>query len=142
MTPTRDAPLRVLLVDDQHLVRTGFGRIFRDEPGLDVIGEAENGAEAVRMTAELAPDVVLMDIQMPVMNGVDATRAIRALEVERGLAATPILALSANVMRHQVEEYLAAGMNGFVAKPIEIAVLVDAIERVVAERDTVRRAAA
>ena len=66
---------------------------------------------------------------MPVMNGVEATAAIRRLESERDLPPVPILALSANVMHHQVAEYLTAGMNGFVPKPIEIAHLLDAIDR-------------
>ena len=91
-----------------------------------------DGAEALAAFREAAYDIVLMDVQMPVMNGVDAVRAIRALEAERGLAATPILALSANVMRHQIDEYLAAGMTGFVAEPIEVAALVGAIEAAVA----------
>jgi CheY-like chemotaxis protein len=69
-----------------------------------------------------------MDIQMPVMNGVDATRAIRAAEAAKALPAVPILALSANVMPHQVSEYLAAGMNRFVAKPIDMAALIGAME--------------
>jgi signal transduction histidine kinase/CheY-like chemotaxis protein len=87
-----------------------------------------DGSEAVAAFASERFDLVLMDVQMPVMNGVDATLAIRALEAERGLAPTPILALSANVMRHQIDDYLAAGMNGFVAKPIEMAALIGAIE--------------
>ena len=83
-----------------------------------------------------------MDIQMPVMNGVDAVRAIRALEAERGQSPTPILALSANVMRHQIEEYLAAGMTGFVAKPIEMAALVGGIEQALAGAAETQSAAA
>ncbi|MBT9470259.1 MAG: ATP-binding protein [Pseudomonadota bacterium] len=87
-----------------------------------------NGREAVDAFAAGNFEVVLMDVQMPVMNGVEATAAIRRLEAERGLAATPILALSANVMSHQVTEYLAAGMSGFIPKPIESAKLLAAIE--------------
>src|SRR4030095_15864133 len=87
----------------------------------------EDGQEAADAFRAERFDLVLMDVQMPVMNGVDATLAIRAIEAEQGLAPTPILALSANVMRHQIDEYLAAGMNGFVAKPVEMAALVGAI---------------
>ncbi|ODT86006.1 ATP-binding protein [Phenylobacterium sp. SCN 70-31] len=90
---------------------------------------AGDGAEVVEAFEAGRFDLILMDIQMPVANGVDAARAIRALEAQRGLPPTPILALSANVMPHQIEEYRAAGMNGFVAKPIEMAVLIEAIER-------------
>jgi signal transduction histidine kinase len=87
-----------------------------------------NGREAVDAFAGGLFEIVLMDVQMPVMNGVEATAAIRRLEVARGLPATPILALSANVMSHQVAEYLAAGMTGFVPKPIEGAKLLAAMD--------------
>ena len=87
-----------------------------------------NGREAVEAFAHGRFEIVLMDVQMPVMNGVEATAAIRRLEAERGLPTTPILALSANVMSHQVAEYLAAGMSGFIPKPIEGAKLIAAIE--------------
>jgi CheY-like chemotaxis protein len=73
-------------------------------------------------------DLVLMDIQMPEVNGVEASVAIRALEMKEGRARTPILALSANVMSHQIREYLDAGMCGFVSKPIKAADLVGAIQ--------------
>jgi CheY-like chemotaxis protein len=72
-------------------------------------------------------DLILMDIQMPVMDGIAAARAIRASERGSGRARTPIIALTANALTHQVEEYLAAGMDGHVAKPIEIAKLYEAI---------------
>ena len=101
-----------------------------------------DGREAVEAFAAEHFDLILMDVQMPVMNGVDATQAIRAIEAERGLSPIPILALSANVMRHQIDEYLAAGMNGFVAKPIEMAALIAAMERALAEREAPRSAAA
>src|SRR5690606_3490919 len=70
--------VRVLLADDQQLVRAGFRSILKHEPDLEVVGEAANGAEAVRMAEELSPDVVLMDIRMPVMDGLTATRHILA----------------------------------------------------------------
>jgi CheY-like chemotaxis protein len=64
-----------------------------------------------------------MDIQMPVLNGVEATREIRRIEAERGLGRIPIVAVTANAMKHQVEEYLAAGLDAHIAKPIDIAKL-------------------
>ena len=95
--------------------------------GVDVTMVA-NGREAVEAFAAEPFDVVLMDVQMPEMNGVDATRAIRAMEAAEGRAATPILALTANVMSHQLESYLAAGMDGHIAKPLDVASLYGAIE--------------
>src|SRR6185436_11033068 len=95
--------------------------------GVDLRLTAD-GREALDIFTQGDFDLVLMDIQMPVMNGIDAVRAIRALEARRGQKPTPILALSANVMRHQIDEYIAAGMNGFVAKPIDMATLIGGIE--------------
>ncbi len=89
---------------------------------------AANGREAVEAYKTQAFELILMDAQMPEMNGVEATLAIRAFEAEHGRSAIPILALSANVMSHQVAEYLAAGMTGFVPKPIEASKLFEAIE--------------
>ena len=71
-------PVRVLLVDDHDLVRAGFRALLDLEPGFEVVGEAENGAEAIRAAQALAPDVICMDVQMPVMDGIEATRALLA----------------------------------------------------------------
>ena len=78
-------------------------------------------------------DAILMDVQMPVMDGVQATRAIRAAEAAGGRARIPIIALSANAFQHQVHEYLAAGMDAHVPKPIELNALQAALERVLEE---------
>jgi CheY-like chemotaxis protein len=91
---------------------------------INVVGDGE---EAVRAFKEGAFDLVLMDVQMPNLNGVEATMAIRAFEVEEHRPRTPILALSANVMSHQLRDYAAAGMDGCVAKPIDAAALIDSI---------------
>jgi signal transduction histidine kinase len=133
-------PVRILAAEDNRTNQVLLSAMLA--PVGAELRIAENGAEAVEAFAAGAYDLVLMDVQMPVMNGVDATRAIRALEAEAGRAPTPILALSANVMRHQTEEYLAAGMDGFVAKPIEMAALFAAIEDALAARDPAQEAAA
>jgi signal transduction histidine kinase/ActR/RegA family two-component response regulator len=129
--PAAELPaLRILAAEDNKTNQLLLAALL-DPLGVKLTLTAD-GAEALAAFRAETFDLVLMDVQMPVMNGVDAVRAIRALEAERGDAATPILALSANVMRHQIDEYLAAGMTGFVAKPIEMAALVAAIARALA----------
>ena len=133
-------PIRVLAAEDNKTNQLLLTAML-DPLGAHVHVTAD-GRETVAAFEAERFDLVLMDVQMPVMNGVDATLAIRAIEAERGLAPTPILALSANVMRHQIDEYLAAGMDGLVAKPIEMAALIGAIEHALAETQTARSAAA
>jgi signal transduction histidine kinase len=122
--------LRILAAEDNRTNRTLLGAML--EPLGAELRLAADGCEAVELFRAEPFDVVLMDVQMPGMNGVEATLAIRAFERETGRAATPIVALSANVMRHQVEGYYAAGMTGFVAKPVSMAGLFSAIERAAA----------
>ena len=123
--PSDERPLRILAAEDnavnQLVLKTLLGQVGI-EPVL--VG---NGQEAVAAWEAGDWDVILMDVQMPVMDGVAATRQIRRLEAQSGRAATPIIALTANALRHQVEGYLAAGVDGVVAKPIQIAQLFDAI---------------
>jgi two-component system, sensor histidine kinase len=90
---------------------------------------AEDGAQAVAAWQASEFDVILMDIQMPVLDGLEAARAIRAAEAAEGRRRTPIVALSANAMTHQVRDYLAAGMDAHVPKPIEL----DRLQAVMAE---------
>jgi CheY-like chemotaxis protein len=90
----------------------------------------ENGEQAVKVWAEGEWDLILMDIQMPILNGVEATRAIREQEAARGLPRTPIIALTANAMAHHLLEYGAAGLDGHVAKPIQVDQLFGAINAV------------
>ena len=123
--------LRVLAAEDNRTNRLLLEAML-SPLGLE-LQLASDGSEAVEMFRDGDFDLVLMDVQMPVMNGVDAAQAIRALERAEGRRPTPILALSANVMRHQIDEYLAAGMNGFVAKPIAMATLLAAIEKVLSK---------
>ena len=134
--------VKVLLADDEQLVRAGLKLILEAEDDIEVVGEAGDGAQAVELTRRLDPDVVLMDVQMPVMDGVEAARTIRAAEVALGGPRIPILALTANALVHQVESYLAAGMDGHVSKPIELTRLYDAIETALASAATARAAAA
>ncbi len=124
-------PLRVLAAEDiptNQLVLKTIMQSF----GVD-IDMVENGRLAVEAWLAEPYDLVLMDIQMPEMDGIAATRAIRAAEAEQGRPHTPIIAVSANAMAHQVKDYLAAGMDGHVAKPIELAKLHAAIEAALAK---------
>lgn len=123
--------VRVLLADDEQLVRAGFRLILESEPGLEVIGEAGNGAEAVELTRALDPDVVLMDVQMPEMNGLEATRRIAALGRKD---TSRVLILTTFEVDEYVYEALRAGASGFLLKRTPAADLVAGI-RVVAGGD-------
>ncbi|MCM3883350.1 response regulator transcription factor [Frankia sp. R82] len=115
-------PLSVLLVDDQPLLRLGFRMILSSQPGLAVAGEAEDGAEAIRMAAELAPDVVLMDIRMPGIDGIEATRQIIAAG-----GATKVLILTTFDIDQYAYAALRAGASGFLLKDVRPADLHSAI---------------
>ncbi|WP_293905199.1 ATP-binding protein [Phenylobacterium sp.] len=125
--------LRLLIAEDNPINRLVLKSLL-EQAGLDpcIVG---NGAEAVEAWRAEAWDVVLMDVQMPVMDGPTATRTIRELEAAAGRPRTPILGLTANAMAHQVAEYLAGGMDAVVTKPIEIRKLFDALEALLADQD-------
>jgi DNA-binding NarL/FixJ family response regulator len=108
--------LRVFIADDQPLMRAGFRMILEAEPDLEIVGEATNGREAVAEAGRLRPDVVLMDVRMPEMDGIEATRAIRALAGEA--SKTPIIALTADAVVGQLEQFQDAGIDGILLKPI------------------------
>ncbi len=125
---TRPEPIRVLLVDDQPLLRTGFRMILDAEPDLRVVGDAGDGREALAAVRRHRPDVVLMDIRMPVMDGVAATRALAAPDSD---PPTRILILTTFDLDEYVVEALRAGASGFLLKDVPPEELVAAI-RVVA----------
>ncbi|MDQ3610711.1 MAG: response regulator transcription factor [Actinomycetota bacterium] len=120
--------IRVLLVDDQALVRAGFRALLDATDGLEVVGEAADGAQAVTSCRELRPDVVLMDIRMPVEDGLSATKRIAA---DPDLAATRIVVLTTFLLDEYVFAALRAGAGGFLLKDCEPAELLRAV-RVVA----------
>ena len=103
--------IRVLLVDDQSMVRAGLRMLLAKEPDIEVVAEAENGLEAVAKAARVNPEVVLMDIRMPVLNGVEATR--RILEADESAR---VLILTTFDLDEYVYEALRAGASGFVLK--------------------------
>ncbi len=103
--------MRVLVVDDHAIVRQGILRLLNDEPDVEVIGEAENGKVALDMAQALWPDVVLMDISMPVMNGVEATRAICST-----CPGVRVIGLSMFTAAEQEQTLRAAGAVGYASK--------------------------
>jgi DNA-binding NarL/FixJ family response regulator len=127
MTP----PIRVVVADDQALVRSGFLALLRSEDGIEVVGEAANGYEAVTVVKAERPDVILMDIRMPEMDGLEATRVITADPV---LTAVRILVLTTFDLDAYVHEALRAGASGFLLKDTLPAELLAAV-RVVAAGD-------
>jgi len=120
--------IRILIADDQSLVRTGFRMILDAEPDLDVVGEAVNGREAVDKAKAAKPDVILMDIRMPDLDGIEATRRIVA---EGGEEAPKILMLTTFDLNEYVYEALRAGASGFLLKDVPAEQLADGV-RVVA----------
>ncbi|MFB6832141.1 response regulator [Streptomyces hydrogenans] len=122
-------PVRVLLVDDQPLVRSGLRMLMAHDPDLEVVGEAATGAEAVRLAGEIDPGVVVMDIRMPVMDGIEATRLITA-----GPATARVLVLTTFDEDDHVYGALRAGASGFVVKDMALDDILAAV-RVVASGD-------
>jgi len=120
------ANLRILAAEDNSVNQLVLKTLLM-QVGIDPMVVAD-GSEALAAWREHDWDLILMDVQMPIMDGPTATRAIREAERTRGRARTPIVALTANAMAHQIAEYRAAGMDGFVAKPIDIEKLFTAIE--------------
>lgn len=123
--------IRVLLADDQALVRAGFRVLLDTAEDIEVVGEAANGDEAVALVHEKRPDVVLMDIRMPSLDGLEATRRIIA---DKELAGVRVLILTTFEVDEYVFEALRSGASGFVVKDIEPSELLQAV-RVVARGD-------
>src|SRR5690242_10069797 len=117
-----DVKTRVLLVDDHHILRQGLRSLLSAQPDFEIVGEAEDGRSAVELAERLSPNVVVMDIGMPGLNGVDATRQI----VDRS-PAVRVVALSAWGDRRLITQVLKAGASGYVLKESAFEELSDAI---------------
>jgi DNA-binding NarL/FixJ family response regulator len=130
--------IRVLIADDQAMVREGFSVLLNAQSGIEVVGEAVDGADAIRQVARVTPDVVLMDIRMPVLNGLEATRRIVSGSVDGSAeerAEPPrVLVLTTFDLDDYVYEALRAGASGFLLKDASAAKLAEAV-RVVAAGD-------
>ena len=129
-----ERPLRILAAEDNPMNQVVLKTLLA-QAGLDPVMVA-NGEEAVAAWTAQDWDLILMDVQMPVMDGVTATRLIRGREASEGRAFTPILALTANAMTHQLEAYQAAGMTGAVSKPINVGELFGAIAAAMQAHDS------
>jgi DNA-binding NarL/FixJ family response regulator len=117
--------IRVLVVDDHDVMRFGLNRLLDSQEGIEVCGTAENGATAVTMADDLLPDVILMDVSMPVLDGVSATRAIL-----RDHPAVRVLVLTSYRLETVVRSAMAAGAAGYLLKDCPPDVLVDSVRRV------------
>jgi DNA-binding NarL/FixJ family response regulator len=124
-TPAKTAA-RVLIADDQTLFRNGLARLLDEDPRVDVVGQAVDGADAVRQALKLKPDVVLMDLKMPNMDGVEATRQIRAQ-----LPDMKILILTTFDADNHVLQALEAGVSGYVLKDSVSEAIITSIQAVV-----------
>lgn len=118
----------VLVVDDQAMVREGFSALLDADPGVRVVGVAGDGAEAVKLAAELQPDVVLMDVRMPQMDGLEAARRILGEDAPK----SKVVMLTTFDLDEYVYEAIQAGASGFLLKDAPSAVLVDAVHVVAA----------
>jgi len=117
--------IRILLADDHTLVRSGIRSLLEDEPGLSVIGEAEDGRKAVGMACQLKPDVVIMDIAMPLLNGLEATRQIKMQCPE-----VKVLILSMHDNEEYIRQVLEAGAMGYILKDAAARELISAVQSV------------
>lgn len=120
-----DQPIRVVIVDDHALFRRGLENVLAAEPDLAVVGEAEDGVDAVALVASLAPDVVLMDVRMPRASGIEATRQIRLSQPN-----TKIVMLTVSDDEEDLYESVKAGANGYLLKEVSIEEVADAVRSV------------
>lgn len=122
-------PIKVLIAEDHTIVRQGVARLLSDQAGIEVVGEAVNGRDAVEMAAKLKPDIVVMDIAMPKMNGIEASKKIRKL-----LPKTKIIILSMYSHEHYIHELLEAGVSGYLLKDSSGRDIVKAIDDAMKDR--------
>jgi two-component system NarL family response regulator len=125
--PIRPEPIRVVISDDHQLFRRGLKMVLEAEEDIEVVGEAADGREALAKVEELAPDLVLMDVRMPRMGGIDATRAIRQL-----FPSTRIIVLSVSDEQDDLYGAVKAGANGYLLKEVSIEEVADAVRKVYA----------
>lgn len=121
--------IKILIADDHKIVREAIGSLLNNELGMEVVGEAEDGRTAVQLAGDLQPNVVVMDIEMPNLNGIEATR-----QIVHDLSGVKVIALSERSDRRSVHEMLKAGASGYVLKQCSFQELVCAIRNVVSNQ--------
>ena len=126
MSGEGEVAIRLLIADDHALVRSGLRSMLQKEPGIEIVGEARNGREAVELCRSLRPDLVLMDVRMPDMDGLEATRAIKREHPETG-----VLMVTMHENRDYMLEATKAGAAGYVLKDASRNELISAVRRVV-----------
>jgi DNA-binding NarL/FixJ family response regulator len=141
VAPDAGTTIRVLLVDDQELMRAGFRMILDAQPDIEVVGEAADGVVALGLAARLRPDVVLMDVRMPRLDGIEATRRLLAASAQQGIDAPVVLVLTTFDLDEYVVGALRAGASGFLLKDLSASGLAEAV-RVVARGDALLAPAA
>lgn len=118
-------PIRILITDDHQLFREGIANLLSASPQIEIVGQAENGRQAIEKAMELKPDIVMMDLSLPLINGVEATRIL-----QKELPQTKVLVLSMHAEKNYIKEALEAGASGYLFKDCTYDQLIEAIHTV------------
>lgn len=118
-------PIRILITDDHQLFREGISNLLSASPQIEIVGQAENGQQAIEKARQLKPDIVMMDLSLPLINGVEATRIL-----QKELPQTKILVLSMHAEKNYIKEALEAGAAGYLSKDCTYDQLIEAINSV------------
>ena len=121
--------IRIMITDDHSMIREGLKNLLELDGEIEVIAEAENGEECLKKLETITPDVLLLDINMPHMDGYETVRAIRKSQ-KTDAHTVPVFAMTANAFSEDVAEAMNAGMDGHIAKPIEIHILYETLQEV------------
>ena len=121
--------INVMIVDDHKMIREGLKRLLETDENIKVIADADNGKDCFSKLRSVSPDIILLDINMPVMDGLEATKRIRGFENPE-LASIPIIAMTANAFDEDKKVAFDSGMNGFISKPVVIEEVVKTLKDV------------